>query len=227
MQIILTFISIFFGWMLGIAQNLIIDRIRNRKQVRELLEATYLELEQYRYKMAISVCRIRFKAGDISQELISWIQPIAASYNGPDKNSQLTEHLEKLAKVDSDKILERAKYKASMTDDLQSLSLRCYGMPFLKAQINRLSLCPIRIQTRLLEILQSSELVNQIIEQHWFFYQKTFDGSLSEANHKHICNNMDLAIENIAMQGTLIVDRISEVLAVLRQPKEQVPHPEP
>jgi hypothetical protein len=137
------------GWLLGILAGPIGERIRRHYSASRLRKACLTELLELRYTMASGVYLFRSLLGTLDHDLLAWLEPIESQYEGPDKDPRLLSALQHF------KAMPAAALAAAMALNrahLSGMSLKQYSMSFLDSQLANLSILPVDLQQRLLQV---------------------------------------------------------------------------
>ncbi len=203
------YIGIFFGWVLGIISILITELFRNKIKGKETAKSVKVELLHLRFKMALAAYTMNSRLGVLSKEFLLWMNPIIQSYNGPEAVKGFREAFNDLTKMDDNAI---KIYSESGKNDQIMTAIKRHSLPFFESRVASLSLLSESLQLYLFEIKSRLELINQDVDRYWYYFEKTFDSSLSELNNRIIIGNINKQYHAIADQSRILVDTISKVL---------------
>jgi hypothetical protein len=92
------------------------------------------------------------------------------------------------------------------------LVFRRYSLPFLDAHLNALNWFSVDFQTSVHRIRSLLSIINQEADVSWFYFQRTFDSSLSVVNRQIIQTNYDGSHDLIGKAARQIVDEIESLL---------------
>ena len=200
------------GWVLGLLSALISrvlpDIIKKHSDKKKLEIGIFTELKELKFRLAIIVFQIISKYGTLDKDLLNWLRPLVEESKGS-FSKDLLDPIEKLLKFDDDhfkKLNEYTKLHAP-----SALSLKKYHLPFLDSKISELSLFDIEFQNRIFEIRTQINFLNQEVEHSKFLYEKTFDSTLNQENHKIIHQNLTNIYRHISTTARVIIDLISKL----------------
>lgn len=204
-------VNLFFlllGWLLGLLSPILVDKIKEHFNIKKLKTGIYTELKELKYRLAGTVFSMNSKYGTLDKDLLNWLHPIVEESKGMYSKTQL-ELLEKLLKVNEEEFKSASEnYKRYSPS---ALSLKKCHLPFLDSKISDLSLFNMEFQYKIFEIRAQINFLNENIEQSQFFYEKTFDSTLTDQNHKIINNNLTDSYQNISRNAKVIIDLISKL----------------
>ena len=87
--------------------------------------------------------------------------------------------------------------KKSKIDLNRGLSLKIFDIPIIDENYNSLHLFDIKFQKDIFEIRGQINRLNEEIENARFYFQKTFDSSLSDKNAEIVKTNLEQSYRNI------------------------------
>lgn len=93
-----------------------------------------------------------------------------------------------------------------------SFKLKKVSLPFLTSQIPSLSLFKPEFQRLALSIRSMLETYNEEVDAYRFYYEKTFDASLSNNSREAILLNLNSTGQHVALLCRQIADRIEQLL---------------
>jgi hypothetical protein len=192
------------GWLLGIFSPLIADEVKRHCQKKEFKKGLSIELEGVGYLLSGAVYLLCSRFGTYDRDLLNWIFKIYAQYN----DRKMLRRIETLLKASDEEIDAYAKHMAQQKD-VVALNLKKYSLPFLESNMGSVSLLDIKLQRLVIQIRARLNSVNEEIDLNRFYYEKTFDSTLSEDNSEIIENNLNQSYQNISRQYRMIVDQIT------------------
>ena len=202
-------VNIFYlllGWLLGILSPLIIDRVKRHHQKEEFKKGLLVELEDVRYRLAGAVYLISSRFGRYNRDLLNWMHKISTDYNDQ-KRLEAIEKLMKLSDKEIDALARTISYQHQQRE--LAFGLKKYSLPFLDSNLRSVSLLDIKLQRLVIEIRARLNLINEEIDLNRFYFEKTFDSTLSEENYKIITKNLDENYRNISNQFRIAVDKLT------------------
>ncbi len=148
--------------------------------------------------------------GDLDAELLGWFRKIVEADPAAFAKMTSDPRWEMIAKITDEEI--RAVSRALAPANGVSLNFRRYSLQFLDAHLTALNLFSIEFQRLAHGIRGKREVMNQEIDVNWFYFQKTFDTSLSPENYQLIKNNHIASHQFIGRFSRMIVDDIESLL---------------
>lgn len=204
----MNFLSILFGWFLGVLSTLGYDRIKKYYEKEEFKNGVFTELKEIRSILAGIVFILSQRYGAFNRDLLNWIRDISIEdpYARPKH-----ETIEKMLKFTDEQIEALAKHEAKMAMVAGSVLKKC-SLPFLDNNMNRLSLFGMGLQRLILQIRGRLTMLNQDIDSTQYYFQRTFDSTLSPENEKIIRINLTANYERIMENSRDIADKITYVI---------------
>jgi len=197
------------GWLLGILAGPISERIRRQYSANDLKRACLTELRELRYTMASCVQLFRSHIGTLDDELLEWLEPIESQYDGPDKDPRALALLHKLQGMTPQALSTSISAEKA---NPSALKLKQYAVSFLDSQLGKLSILPVDLQQRLLQVKDQLSLFNQDVTFLNSQAALTFQGGLGGANYAAVQQNLVAGYDKLATRAKGIADAITNVL---------------
>jgi hypothetical protein len=202
------------GWFLGLLSPIIVDFIKRQQERQEIGTALATELQALRFRLLAMVYLIAHEKGIYDRQLLEWIQSTMAGYTGIHRDAALLNAVESLLKL-TDQELSTIAALARKPED-SGLSLKKYSTPLLDSRISRLGVLDDLSRQFVFEIRTQLYLLNEEIDQYRFYFNQTFNSSISPENYERIVKNIKEAYVNISNQARLTADRIGTLLSKWR-----------
>ena len=90
--------------------------------------------------------------------------------------------------------------------------MKKYTAPLLESKFALISSLDAPLQNRLLEIRTNLNLFNEEVEEARYYFQLTFNGSLSNQNREIATNNLKQCYLKVASSAKIVVNHISQIL---------------
>jgi hypothetical protein len=197
------------GWSLGLFGPWLTDlfqRPSRRRKIRKSLEA---ELRELRYKLSLMAVTLAANGGDVDRGLLEWAERIAR-VDKPRYNSLPFETgLQAVLQADDLELANIARLSKGKWD---SFKLKKLSLPFLASQIPSLSLFRPEYQRLALSIHSLLETYNEEVDAYRFYYEKTFDSSLSNNSRNAVLANLENTSQHVVILCRQIGDRIEQLL---------------
>jgi hypothetical protein len=207
----MNYVSLFVGWLLGILNTLLIDRITKHCKKQEVKTALLTELDDVRVRLAGTIYKISSRLGTLNKDLMSWTFKIFAERGSMEVTTEDMEAMAKIEKMSAAEIQVLVDTIVSKQGQV-ALSLKKFFLPFLDSNISHLPLFDVKFQSLVLEIRTKLTLLNEEIELGRFFYEKTFDSSLSVENHRIVTDNLNELYRKVGEMAQLTADKITELI---------------
>jgi hypothetical protein len=211
--------SLFVAWLLGIVSALLvywIKQLLSKRSTKIGIKNELNELQMY----LVAVCFIvTYKRGNLSRDFVVWIRPYYNSLlNSEFKDffgeKNIIEPLgsEKLSDNEFFDQLNVARLKTPEPIFKSSLNFPKIISPYIDSKMDSLSFFKQEFQILLSKFKREIHLLNNDIEQTWFYHAKTFE-NLSEENHEVVNHNLSQIYFRIAEQTSYIVKLIDKIQA--------------
>lgn len=208
------YISIVFGWSLGIASSFLIywfGRIRKRRDFKNGLKS---ELIENLPRMASSVLSLKSKLGTIDHEHLNWISNSLIKYYSPEKIVELFPMINELLSQ-TPGALKKASYDIKILKERKGTELRKFNLVFLENHLDKILLLDVDSQKLIYKIQFRIDVVNQAVDRYFFYFDKTFEPNILEVNEKPLKENIDTSYEMISKTLFLVTNDIIELLEKL------------
>jgi len=207
----MSYVSLFVGWLLGILNTLLIDRLTKHCKKQEVKKALLTELDDVRVRLAGTIYKISSRLGTLNKHLMSWTFKIFAERGSIEVTREDMEAMAKIEKMSAAEIQTMVDAIVSKQGQA-ALSLKKFFLPFLDSNLSHLPLFDVKFQSLVLEIRTKLTLLNEEIELGRFFYEKTFDSSLTTENHRIVTDNLNELYRKVAEMAQLTADKITELI---------------
>jgi hypothetical protein len=197
-----------FGWLLGLLAPAIQDRIRRKYRAGELRNAIAVELNELKVTMALFSFLMWNHLAPLTDDQLGWLESVVRNYKGPLANPGSLEAILSLRKVSEQ---DRRKVFIHRQNPGSGPYPKEYTAPFLAAHIGDLSVLPVPFQAAALHIKGQIDALNQHVVFVQKRHDKTFDTSLSEANHQAILSDLMSGYGQLAEMAKRIADAISSL----------------
>jgi hypothetical protein len=200
---------LFAGWALGLLSPLIVDAAKRRRENREVKSALQVELAELEYRLAVSVFMIETRFGRADRELLNWLRPIIVRYRGLNPTETLLKTIDSLLSLSDESLMTYAATQKAPPDG--ALGLKKYTVPLLESKFALLSALDVPLQNRLLEIRAHLGLFNEEVDQARYYFQLTFNSSVSEENRNRVEQNLIGCYKNASARARITVDHIGQI----------------
>lgn len=197
------------GWLMGLLSPIVVDGIKKRRQVKQIIMGIQIELSEVRIKLAATAGQLAFRFGGFDRPFLIWLKSVIKSYNGLHVDKNAEKNIEKLLK-NSDEEIEHLSQSIKAPPQT-SIDIRRYKIPFLDFHITQLAILDKSLQRLLMETKCYIDNLNEQIDSTKFFYKKTFDSSLSIENRNIIETNRHntyIEIMKLAKRTIEIIDKL-------------------
>jgi hypothetical protein len=186
--------GIVLGVILGFFGTNIIDYLRTRRKAKQFRHAAYSELKQMLFEVLIYTMH---PDSIIDKEKVQLWLDLMNKFNLkeevlPTENNEGYEKLKnsKLSQEDIDSfVLEHNLQKERRRSENKMMPLKKLNCTFISHNIEMFSILNVQDTSRLLNILRRIDAINSYLDHIDFAFKKTFDSSISSANHDSIVSN--------------------------------------
>ncbi|MBI5492891.1 MAG: hypothetical protein HY893_08170 [Deltaproteobacteria bacterium] len=208
MKILVPIIYTAFGWLLGFFGTLL-QRWLEKKRLREEFKKTLsTELKEMTTRLVGSYFQLIDAFVGLNRDDLTWLYSMSSAFPG-ELSEETFKTMEGLLKLRDD---ELAKI-AALRKKTESLFLKKYNLPFLEESITSLTLLDSSLQTSVLAIRRNIVWLNEAIDRCNFFYEKSFDQSLSGENHLIMRANMKEEYKRMAQSCRKTADLCSKTIS--------------
>jgi len=187
----------------------VIDAIARRYRHRDIRRSLLEELRELRVRLAMLAARVAFRNATVTREFVKWQMPILSDYHGFYADPKVTEMLAKAAEM-TDAQLQAAS--VLLRKPGRALGLKKFDAPFLEAHLSDLHLFPIEFERRARELSARLKMLNEDVDQAWYFFTKTFDASLSSENLEIIRGNLEETCSAVGPRAKDLADGITQII---------------
>lgn len=180
-------IPIVIGWFLGYITTLL-NQWRERKRLRKEFEKTIsVELKEITTRFVGNYWVLANDAMQANRGNLAWLDSMVSVYPGelPDVGVKV---FKELLKLSDDELAKAAMAKGK----IRSIFLQKFNLPFLEKNITSLALLGnSSLQASILAVRRNIGWLNANVDRNNFFYEKSFDQSMSVENRKIMVDNME------------------------------------
>jgi hypothetical protein len=201
------------GWVLGLASHLIIEEYRRWRERRDLKLTLRSELHELQYRLALVAWQVHQRFGRLDRALLDWFRPIVIGYKGVNADPKFVAAFQSLAAVPPDQLDRDIKAAAGMfkAPAGTALVLKKYAAGFLDSRVSSLSSLDSELVSRLSEIRSQLAFINEDVDQARFYFQLTYNSSLSDGNRNRAEQSLSSVQEGAVTRCRQIVDQISKL----------------
>lgn len=154
------------------------------------------------------------KYGPFDRELLRWVLNIYEEDAGATVSLETIEMLRtRLGEWTDAQIQDWERRRRA--EQISGKSIRKYYSPFLDANISQLSLFDVKFQRLIHQIRGRISMLNEVTDEAWYYFGKTFDSTLDATNHGIITANLDKAYTVIWEMSRITGDKITEATGEL------------
>jgi hypothetical protein len=182
------------GWVLGIGSPLIVENIKSQFEKRSLRNGINTELRELQLRLAMTAYLIVSKQGIYDRDLLNWMADICSRYASED-TLRISETLKSLLVLNDQQLQSLAEAKRAARPS--GLNLKSSSLPFLDSNIAELGMFDTGLRQKLIEVRAQLGPLNEEIELARFYFEKTFDSTLTPENYNIINDNIRSSYDNV------------------------------
>jgi hypothetical protein len=198
------------GWVLGLIGPLIVDAFKISRRRKEVAAALRVELEELRYRLAVSSFLLISNQGRLNKDFLTWVAPIIENYRGNEPNEAAAKFVKQLVTLEEAQIDELARQKQS--NEAIASRLKTQRASFLESHLAEIAKMPISTQRKIHEFRNQLQQVNEEIPKIDSLYMLTFNSSLSERNYEIVKHEVRNRTAFVQQKYRLAADKISAIL---------------
>lgn len=198
------------GWVLGLFSPVIYDEVKKRQHRKEIKLGILTELKEFRFKLTGVVYLTEERFGTYDRELLNWLKLIINDYKGTHRKDRIFKALEEHLKL-SDKELSDLSQQSKGTMK-NAFHMKKYELPFLTSKMDSLTVFDESFQNKIFEIRSQLNILHEEVDQSRFYFEKSFDSTLTDENHNIIIANLENTYRNISQRSRRLADRVGELI---------------
>jgi len=175
------------GFVLGLFGNLILERIKRKWLRKDFVNALYAQFKELVPKLAGNYLILKIDLGEMDRDALNWIKSVK-SQGYQFLEDKTVEAIDKFLKLNDDQI--RVVNQLNKQKPPKASFIKKFNLPVLDENISSISLLDSDLQYSLLDIKTKINWLNEIVERHNFFFEKTFDSGISRENWEIIDSNI-------------------------------------
>lgn len=198
-----------FGWVLGVLGTLILERLKRRRVKKDFVKSVCAQFKEVVPRLAGTYYSMKSNLGELDRDVLNWIKSVR-SQGYQFLEDKTVEGIDKFLELDDEQIRDLNQLIKQKTPKVSSL--RKHNVPLLQENISSISLLDSNLQHSLLDIRTKVNWLNEIVDQHNFFFEKTFDSGISDENWKIIDSNIRNGYEQLGKWCRRISELIMEIV---------------
>jgi len=210
----MNYLPLIIGWLLGILSAIVVEKIKQRSEKKEIKKGTITELRDSQIHLA-SVCYVTtFDYGEFNVDFLKWWKPYYTSlinsgdYDYLSRNKSMFDKLFDLNETDLSayKNIVRANSNPKSSHIFKAMST-----PYIDSKTGSISFFKEEYQSSLFKIKREIDFINNYGEQIWYYFTKTFDNP-TQGNLQIINANLDGTFSNVAKRSKTTVELIEKFI---------------
>jgi hypothetical protein len=206
-------IILILGWLLGLLAPVIVEYIREKREIKVIKPALLEELREFRFRLLLLIYRVESKYGKLDKEFFKWAQSILIEYDGINSSDSLLKAIGTILKLTPEEISECSQFSKQIEKQCTGLSLKKIYLPLLESNVSFLSKFDSILRNQLLEIRTRVEFMNEIVEDSRYYFRLSFQDGISKENYDIANTNMISSYNVYASQARDIIEIIGKILS--------------
>jgi len=203
---------VFFGWFLGIAGTLGVERYNEWKRRRRFIAGLRIELARLQAGMAVIFWNLSDREGAVGREEIEWIVSRTERAVDDESVNSFRSNFVTARNLSDDEIA--ALRAAGRARRHQAVSLRTYGLPFLETNLSDLAgIADSQTVSNVLNVRAQLGMFNEMVQETREFHRMTFDSSLTPDNHTRVLSVVENGYAALRKRAKWIADLLDSSLA--------------
>ncbi len=207
------FAALAIGWLLGLASNLLHDRIRQHQKAESFSVGVVTELIGLKSELLAVAYQMTSKYGQFNKEFLSWYVLEVKDCEHSEVPPELSDGFEELLHRDDRGLEEFAAISRARPGEGSAVKER--EIPFVVSQLGSLQLMRPEVIRRVLCVLKQLHIFNSTVHEARTELNRTFEASLSEVNQRRVNENLDLYYRKIGERARMTVTAVDSALAEL------------
>jgi hypothetical protein len=200
------FLAIGFGWLLGLLSPTITRAISRYHHAKEIKRSIEIELQEFIVQIAGIAYMTNIQYGYFDKDLVAKLIDIYAQFDRRDKKEKVLESLNRIRSCTDEDLQSIIAFERA--DPTSALGIGRLTLPYLESKIPELGLFPEEMQRKYLDLIKQVRFFNEQIDEYKFYFRLTYDGSISEVNHKQATKSVNRSYGYLAERSVLIIDTI-------------------
>lgn len=200
------------GWLLGLLAPVIVDAIKNSREVTNTYAAIKSELNEVAYRMVLASYYAAMHLGKVDHELLKWVRDSLVLYQGKEPTENIAKSVEKELSLTPE--LLAAFNAANAAKGLKALVLVKFAVPFVDARVTAFHSMASTVQIQLLSIRADVRLLDDLVDQSRTYFHLTF-GRLEGTNYTIVVENLRGVYCQYMKRCRIAADRIHNLQSVL------------
>lgn len=207
---------IIFGWLLGLAGPIIVEKLKDRQHLKSVTAALRVELEDLQYRLAICSLSLLQRHGSMDADFLSWVKPILERYAGNEPTEsirKLVAHLSAANEQERESADAFFRAKPGMASSVKTLEAS-----FLESHLKDVSRMPVSLQRKIHEFRNQFEIFNQEVKLLEPRVLMTFNSSVTEGNFGRLNTEIDNRMKFIQQRSRYAAEKIEIILSEMERP---------
>jgi hypothetical protein len=176
-----------FGWVLGVFGTLLVERLKRRQVKADFMKNVSAQFKEIVPRLAGNYLLLKINLGEMDRDALNWIKNVR-SQGYKFLEDKTVEAINKFLEMSDEQI--RAVNQLTKQKPTKASFIKKFSLPLLTENISSISLLESNLQHSLLDIRTKISWLNEMVERHNFYFEKTFDSGISSENREIIDSNI-------------------------------------
>jgi len=199
-------VLVLLGWLLGLLAPVIIEKIKQTREVEKFLIAINSELNEALYRLSLANFYVAQRVGQVDRKYLIWLKNIIDNYQGINSSTN-TKSLIDLSLSLSDADIENLH--ATQQKPFESIRLQKINVPVLDSRLPTIWQLSNSKRVYLLEIRVHLDMLNEAVELSRYYQDLTF-GKVEGKNYDIVIQNLNGSYLQFSERARIIIEKIQE-----------------
>jgi len=208
------------GWLLGMAQSLLIERWQERRRRDRFVSGLHIELCRLQTTMAILFWNLKDRDGTVTRDDVEWV--LSRTRRGAADDDEgagaFRANFEKARQFTDTDFAALRKFSSHRRGGL-AVSLRTYDLPLLESQLAELGgLTDVKAVSEVLNVRAQLSMYNETVMESRDYLDKTYDQSVTGENRQKVMAMIEDRYQRVIDRAKWIADSIERCVVALGRP---------
>lgn len=211
---IYTGFGVVLGFVLGFLGTLLTEFFKRRRSKKDFKEGLCAQLREVQPRLAGIYGSLSIALGKIDRDMLSWVHSMKLEWSGDPLEITQTK-IEELLKLGNDELAKATQLLIATQSGRKVKYIKKISLPFLENNFHLIPLLDSNHQRFILDIWTKINWLKEEIDRCNFFFERTFDSSLSPENWEILHKNINKSYEVIAKLCRDIAESVSKIIEEL------------
>ncbi len=208
-------IALLIGWGLGLFSPIIVDWVKGFSERKNFKDGLRYELGEIKGRLVAYFYEVSVRYGPYNRDTLTWVknnsEGLILLTSKEEMDKELEKELEKGLKL-TDEELQKIQQLTLEDDKGKSLVTGKINPIYLEANLDKISLLKPNVQQNIFLLKSRINLFNEGVSENRYYFELTFDASLTAENTKINEDNLHGVIVHQKDSAKIIIEIIKEIL---------------